>query len=174
MSGRPGKKLILLRHSKASMPGHVGDHERPLAAQGHTDAAAAGKWLVAHGAVPDFILCSSALRTRQTCTWICQELGEKAPTAKLEDRLYDGSDTQVLSMINAVPETVQSLLVIMHQPAVQALALRLAADDSDEEAYTDVALSYPTSGISLLEHHVRWMELDHRDCTLTGFAAPRG
>lgn len=156
------------------MPGHVRDHERPLAEEGHADAAAAGRWLVEHRAVPDFILCSSALRTRQTCTWICQELGEKAPTAKLEDQLYDGSETELLRLINSVPETVQSLLLILHQPAVQALVLRLAADDSDEDAYTDVALSYPPSGISVLEHHLRWMELDHCDCTLTSFAAPRG
>ncbi|GAB3518808.1 SixA phosphatase family protein [Arthrobacter monumenti] len=173
MSQHHLKKLILLRHSKASMPGHVTDHERPLSDQGHADAPEAGKWLVEHNAVPDFILCSSALRARQTCTWICQELREKAPTAKLEDGLYDASETRILTLINHVPETVQSLLVITHLPAVQALALRLAADDSEEEAYTDVALSYPTGGISVLEHDLKWAELDDRDCRLTAFAAPR-
>lgn len=167
------KKLILLRHSKASMPGHVADHERPLAERGHRDAAEAGKWLVSHDAMPDFILCSTALRARQTCTWVCQELGEKAPTAKLEDRLYNTPETEILTVINHVPETVRALLVITHLPAVQSLALRLAADDSDEEAYTDVALNYSTSGIALLQHDLQWAQLDDRDCTLTGFAAPR-
>ncbi len=173
MSQHHLKKLILLRHSKASMPGHVADHERPLDEQGHADAPEAGKWLAAHNAVPDFILCSSALRARQTCTWICQELGEKAPTAKLEDGLYNSSETRILTMINHVPGTVQPLLVITHLPAVQALALRLAADDSDEAAYTDVALSYPSGGIAVLEHGLKWADLDDADCRLVDFAAPR-
>lgn len=168
------KKLILLRHAKATMPGHVADHERPLAERGHQDAAAAGKWLVDHDAVPDFILCSTAVRARQTCTWVCQELGEKAPTAKLEDRLYNVPETEILTLVNHVPETVRALLVITHLPAVQALALRLAADDSDQEAYTDVALHFATSGIAVMQHDLKWAELDDRDCTLTNFAAPRG
>lgn len=175
MSGHHIKKLMLLRHAKADWPREVtSDHERPLSGRGHRDAPQAGIWMREHNAVPDFILCSSALRTRQTCTWVCDELGDKAPTAKLEDRLYDASASSILSVINHVPETVTSLLVIAHMPGVQELAMRLASVSSNEDAVMDMATRYPTSGLTVMEVEVPWAELDGRDAKITHFAVPRG
>lgn len=173
MSRHHIKKLILLRHSKADPPHGVADHERPLSERGHVDAPEAGRWLVECGAIPDFILCSSALRTRQTCTWVCEQLGDKAPTAKLEDRLYNASATQILSVINHVPETVTSLLVISHMPAVQSLAIMLAGEDSDDAALEELSLSFPSTGVAVLEHEATWAELDLRGARVTDFAVPR-
>ncbi|GAP56346.1 uncharacterized protein Rv1276c/MT1313 [Arthrobacter sp. Hiyo6] len=115
------RRLILMRHSKADWPGGVADHERPLEERGHLEAPLAGKWLLKHGVVPDFILCSSALRTRQTCTWVCSALGDKAPTPKLEDGLYGASALRMLTVINHVPDTVTTLMVISHMPACRIL-----------------------------------------------------
>lgn len=162
-----------MRHAKADYPRGVADHERPLAARGHAEAPLAGRWMLEHGVVPDFILCSSALRTRQTCTWICQELGEVAPTPKLEDDLYDGSASRMLTLINHLPETVTSLLVVSHLPTVQDLALRLASRDSDPQAYMDLADRFPTSAFAVLEHSLSWAELDGQDARLSNFVVPR-
>lgn len=167
------KKLILMRHSKADYPRGVADHERTLAARGHAEAPLAGKWLLENAVVPDFILCSSALRTRQTCTWVCLELGDLAPTPKLEDDLYDGGPARMLSMINHVPETVTSLLVISHFPTVQDVALRLASRDSDQDAYMDLAERFPTSAFAVLQHSLSWAELDGQDAKLSNFVVPR-
>lgn len=173
MSNSHVKRLVLMRHSKSSYPQGVSDHDRPLAQRGHTEAPLAGKWLVDHDVVPDFILCSSALRARQSCTWVCQQLGDKAPTPKLEDRLYAASATQMLSVINHLPETVRTLLVISHLPGIQDLALRLASRDSDEDAYMNLAMSYPTSALVVFEHQRAWAELDGQDARATAFAVPR-
>lgn len=162
-----------MRHSKAAFPLGVEDHDRPLAQRGHTEAPLAGKWMMENGVVPDFILCSSALRTRQTCTWVCQQLGEKAPTPKLESGLYAAGATSMLSVINHVPETVGTLLVITHMPGVQALALRLASRDSDQDAYMDLASGFPTSSFAVLEHSSRWATLDGQDAELKNFVVPR-
>lgn len=173
MSGHHLKKLMLLRHAKADWPRDVSDHERPLSGRGHRDAPLAGRWMVENDFLPDFILCSSALRTRQTCTWICQELGDKAPTPKLEDRLYDASPDQILSVINHVPETVTSLLVIAHMPGVQELAMRLASVFSDEDAVMEMATRYPTAGLTVMETAKPWAELDGRDARITDFVVRR-
>lgn len=167
------RRLLLLRHAKAATAADVADHERPLAHRGHDEAPAAGRWMIEHDVVPDFILCSSALRTRQTTTWVCQELGEKAPTPKLRDDLYDAGATAMLSIVNHVPETVRTLLVVAHYPGVQNLALRLASGDSDEDAVTDLGTDYPTLGLSVLEFDLPWAELDRRDAAVTAFAVPR-
>jgi len=173
MSEHHVKRLILMRHSKAAFPLGVEDHERPLAQRGHNEAPLAGKWLVENNIVPDFILCSSALRTRQTCTWICQQLGEKAPTPKLEDGLYAAGPARILSVINHVPETVTTLMVISHMPGIQEAALRLASRDSDQEAYMHLASGYPTSAFTVLEHTGDWATLDGQDARVTHFVVPR-
>ncbi len=167
------RRLIIMRHSKADWPGGVDDHDRPLEERGHREAPLAGRWLVEQGVVPDFILCSSALRTRQTCTWVCSELGEKAPTPKLESGLYAASALRMLAVINQVPDTVTTLMVIAHLPGVQDLAVHLASRESNHDAYMDAATRYPTSALTVLETEKSWAELDGQDARLTSFAVPR-
>ena len=173
MSEHHIKRLILMRHAKAAFPVGVEDHERPLAQRGHHEAPLAGTWLVEHGIVPDFILCSSALRTRQTCTWVCERLGDKAPTPKLEYGLYAASPRRMLSVVNHVPETVTTLMVISHMPGIQELALTLASRDSDQDAYMNMANSYPTSAFTVLELAGGWGGLDGQDARVTHFVVPR-
>ena len=72
------KTLVIMRHAEADMPWGTGDFDRPLTRRGREQAPAAGRWLLEHGAVPEMILCSAALRTRQTCTWVADALGDEA------------------------------------------------------------------------------------------------
>ncbi len=162
-----------MRHAKAAYPPGVADHERPLAERGHAEAPLAGRWLREHGAVPDFILCSSALRTRQTCAWVCHELDQLAPTPKLEDDLYDAGMSRMLALINHVPEAVTSLLVITHLPTVQELTMHLASRDSDPQAYADAAGGFPTSALAIFGLDSSWAELDGQDAVLQDFVVPR-
>jgi phosphohistidine phosphatase len=167
------KKLMLLRHAKAEFQAGVTDHERSLSSRGHADAPLIGRWMVEHDAVPDFILVSTALRTRQTCTWVCKELGDKAPTPKLEDDLYAARPAEILALINHVPPTVTSLLVIAHNPGVQELAMRLSSVRSDERAVMDLATDYPSAGLTVMTYDGEWAELDGRDADVTDFVVRR-
>ena len=173
MSKHHVKHLIVLRHAKAAWPEGVSDADRPLAQRGQADAREAGAWLLKEGFVPDFILCSTALRTRQTTVWVCEQLGDKAPTPKLESGLYAASAPRMLGVVNHVPETVRSLLIVSHMPGVQDLALQLASRDSDQNAYMDAASHFPTSGLAVFETEVPWGELDGQDARLVRFAVPR-
>ena len=78
-----------------------------------------------------------------------RELGDKAPTPKLEDGLYAASAQRMLTVINHVPDTVTTLMVISHMPGVQDLAMHLASRDSDHDAYMDAATRYPTSAMTV-------------------------
>ncbi|WP_434995870.1 SixA phosphatase family protein [Arthrobacter sp. Ld5] len=167
------RQLMLLRHAKAEFGEGVSDHERSLSSRGHADAPLVGRWMREHDAVPDFILVSTALRTRQTCTWVCKELGDKAPTPKLEDELYAARPSEILALINHVPQTVTSLLVIGHNPGIQDLAMRLASVRSSEHAVMDLATDYPTSGLTVMTFDGPWAELDGRDADVTDFVVRR-
>lgn len=171
---RTGEKtLVILRHAKSDWPKGVPDHERPLGGRGNREAPLAGKWLVEHGIYPDMILCSDAVRTRQTCTWVCSELGEKAPTPYLDSRLYDTDDTGALAVINETEEQVRTLMVVGHLPWVQDLGMRLASVDSDEESVVTMAERLPTLGLQVFAVPGEWATLDGRDARMTHFAVPR-
>ncbi|CAL8899721.1 hypothetical protein KVA01_02760 [Kocuria varians] len=165
------KHLVIMRHGEADFPRGVPDHDRPLMPRGARQAAAVGRWLAEH-AGPDMILTSPALRTRQTVTWVCHELGEKAPTPQLWDGLYNGTDAQLVGAVNHVPETVRTLLMVAHMPGVLDAVLRLASRDSEQDAMMDVAGGFPTAGTVVLEVPGEWALLDGADARLTQFYAP--
>ena len=173
MSEHHLKRLVLLRHAKSDYPLGVSDHDRPLAARGNREAPAAGAWLRENDVVPDFIMLSDAQRTRATCAWVISELGEKAPTPYLDSRIYGASSTRLCSIINETPETVTTLMVIGHQPVLQELAMRLASVDSNEEAVYELAMDYPTLGMTVLQTEKPWAEVDGRDMQVTHFVVPR-
>lgn len=166
------KRLIVLRHGKAAYP-PVPDHERPLADRGNTEAPAAGRWLIENNIYPDAIISSDAVRTRQTTTWVINELGDKAPTPYLDSRLYLTSANQVLSVINETEEQVRTLMVVGHMPWVQELGMRLASVDSDEHAVLEMAERYPTLGLMVFNIPDEWATLDGRDARMTHFIVPR-
>ena len=173
MNHEQPRRLILMRHAKSDYPLGTADHERPLASRGNREAPAAGKWLVNNELIPEYIICSDALRTRSTCAWVLSELGEKGPTPYIDSRVYHATASGLCSIINEVPDTVRTLLVIGHQPVLQELALRLASAESDEEAVYELAMDYPTLGTTVLETSYPYSHLDARDAKVTHFAVPR-
>jgi phosphohistidine phosphatase len=79
----------------------------------------------------------------------------------------------MLTLINHVPPTVTSLLVIAHNPGVQELAMRLASVRSSEPAVMDLATDYPTAGLTVLTYDGDWAALDGRDADVTDFVVRR-
>jgi phosphohistidine phosphatase len=162
-------RLSIVRHATAAFPRDVSDHERPLSSFGHSQAPRVGQALLEYGWLPESILVSSALRTRQTAAWIGEALGEDGPTPRLMDELYNASAQSILRVINHAPPGVESLLIVAHMPGVQDAALDLASAQSDESAVTDMALGYPPAGLCLFETDRPWAELDGRDAALKHF-----
>ncbi|WP_129656654.1 SixA phosphatase family protein [Rothia halotolerans] len=167
------KTLVIMRHAEADAPWGVSDFDRPLTERGHAQAPDAGRRLLEIGAAPEMIVCSAALRTRQTCTWVCDALGEKAPTASLEERLYNAPPRELMRAIARVPETVRALMVIAHYPAVQEVSMRLASRDSDYDAVMDASSGFPAGGFAVLTTDRPWAALDQADAVLRAFVAPQ-
>ena len=127
------RKLVLLRHAKAETPGELPDFERQLTERGRSDAGAAGAWLAAQNLSPDLVLCSSATRTRQTWHGVAVALSQAAPEAdapevRYEDGLYHGGRTEVVDLLRAVPEAVETVLIIGHNPTISDVSLLLRPD----------------------------------------------
>lgn len=135
-------KLIVLRHAKAVAGFGLADIDRTLADRGLRDAAATGNWLRENGLVPDRVLCSTAVRTRQTLA----ELDLQAP-AEYSERIYDNDPDVLLGLLRETGDEVGTLLLIGHNPSLHLLIHDLAGEAPD---------SFPTCALALLDLQVPW------------------
>jgi len=116
--------LILIRHTKSDWDDPaVEDHDRPLNERGRLSAPRIGAFLAARGFVPDAVLCSTALRTRQTWDGIAAQLpGGLDPIYRRS--LYLAEPETLLASIRDCD--VACLAVVAHNPGIGALAGALA------------------------------------------------
>lgn len=163
------KTLLILRHAEAGHGFTGDDHARTLTERGQSQARQVGRWLAQSQHLPEMTVVSTAMRTRQTCIWINHELGEKAPTPYLDERLYQASSSVLCSVINETPESVHTLLVVAHMPGVQDLSTQLASQDSAEHAVLEMATHWPPAGLAVFTVTKPWAELDGRDAALATF-----
>ena len=123
------RRLVLLRHAKSDWP-DVADHERPLAKRGRRDAPAVGRWLGESGYVPDAVVCSTALRARQTWELVSSGLAAVVPGAspavRYEPRVYEATVLGLLMLIREFPPDWRTALVIGHNPGLAELTSGLA------------------------------------------------
>lgn len=152
--------LILLRHAKAESSGPT-DFERPLAARGHEQTRAVAQNLLTHGLAPEVVLCSAALRTRQTWADVAAGLGEEqAATVHYLEELYSARPKVVRSLVREYSGQAQTVLVVGHEPIMSMTATDFAGADSDRTAMFSVQSGMSTASMAVLD--------------LTDFASRRG
>ena len=82
-------------------------------------------WLGEHGVRPQLVLCSTAVRARQTLERVLPALGD--PEVVYEDGLYHVPADLLLERLRALPDRVGQAMLVGHNPGLQELALELAA-----------------------------------------------
>jgi phosphohistidine phosphatase len=167
------RTLVLLRHAKSSWDTDEPDHERPLAPRGRRDAKAVGQYFAAEGLRPDLVLCSTALRTRQTWDQAVKGGAEGGDVHYL-DEIYDASVTELVGVLRDVPADTTSVLLLGHAPGIPRLLDYLAIRRSDSPAWERAEQDFPTSGLAVLELESPWSDVGEAVAELTAFAAPRG
>jgi phosphohistidine phosphatase len=142
------KRLLLLRHAKAQATERgMADRDRPLTARGHRDARLMGAAIAADG-VPDLILCSPALRTRETLEGVIETLAAE-PKVVMADRLYGAHGATYEEAIAALGDGAERLLVIGHNPTIHATALAFAAT-GERNLRAAMAAKFPTCALAVI------------------------
>ncbi|WP_158884471.1 SixA phosphatase family protein [Amycolatopsis anabasis] len=157
------RRLVLLRHAKSAWPDGVPDFERPLNDRGRRDAPAAGRWLRENLPGLDLVLCSTAVRARQTWDLVAGELGH-APEVRHDDRLYAAATTTLLTVARELPGSARTVLIIAHNPGLEDLVSVLTNTDGQLK----------TSSIAVLTGSGDWSATAPGRATLTAFTTPRG
>lgn len=177
MSADPGaittplRRLVLLRHAKSSWEQELPDADRPLSPRGRRDAAEAGHWLAAHVGRPDRVLCSTAVRTRQTWARVREAepaLFDTVPV-RFEPTIYEAWSDTLLDLARQLPADVVTAVLVGHGPGLPDLAERLnrvSGDGPIGKFKTCAVASFAVVGA--------WADLGPDSAVLTAYAVPRG
>ncbi len=166
------RRLILLRHTKSDWPAGLADHDRPLNSRGRRAAALMGELLVARGYLPDRVLVSTAKRTEET--WALARAGRPELVAGLpEPRIYEAPPRVLDFLVARVPDSVQVLLIVGHNPGIEAFALYLASE-GNEAGRRRMSLKYPTGGLAVIDCAIdHWSDIASGSGRLVEFIVPR-
>jgi phosphohistidine phosphatase len=144
------KRVFLVRHAKASPPeGAMKDHERPLNERGQNAAVHMGKFMNGEGFLPDFALCSTAVRTKETLE-ILEKQWDRIPLKTYKPLLYSGGKTPYLHSIYTAHASDDSILLVGHNPDIQEVALHLLKS-SFPEIRQKINHKYATCGLLVLD-----------------------
>ncbi|WP_265517053.1 SixA phosphatase family protein [Nitratireductor luteus] len=168
------RELILMRHGKSSWDDpSLDDFDRPLAPRGRKAASRMGTEIAARGWLPDHVVVSAALRTRQTWRRVATELGGAAPRPQYDETLYMASADRMLAIVRAVPADVSRVLLVGHNPGMEDLARGLAGPGSDAEALAAMRAKFPTAALAGFELDGGWAGVGFAAARLRHFLRPR-
>jgi len=156
MSHSNDRSLVLMRHAKSAWDvGVEADHLRPLNRRGRSTVPVIGSYLADVGFEPDLVLCSTAVRTRETLDRLLRDFAH-TPTARYEQPLYLATATETLELLRHVGKRWRRVLLIGHNPGLQDLASYLVGE-ADRAVANRIADKFPTAALTLL------------DCSLDGW-----
>lgn len=151
------KRLFLLRHAKAERETPGSDDEaRALAPRGREDASRMGRYLCEEVYIPDLVLCSSAVRTKQTLELLLPELGAR-PAVQYLDELYLARPDTILSLVRQAQDAAGSLMIVGHNPGLADCANALAREPESRamrKRYLSMMEKFPTGALAVLDFEI--------------------
>lgn len=155
------RKLILVRHAKSSWKHNVIDHERPLNERGFKDANLVSISLKERSLNIDLVLSSDAMRAKTTANIFISNLNIDRSIVHLNHELYDFSGTNLIEVIKACDDSVNTLMLFGHNHAITAFV------NTYGNSYID---NVPTSGVVVIEFDIiNWKKLNNGNTIQTLF-----
>jgi phosphohistidine phosphatase len=167
------KTLYMLRHAKSSWD-HPGlrDHQRPLAPRGQKAAPRMGTYMAGKGYDPEYVLCSTSERTRQTWALVAPELRSN-PSVEFSDEVYHASAGSLLVLATEIPDAYSSAMMIGHNPGMHAVADWLCGY-GNERLLDEIGVKYPTAALAVISFDIdHWADVRAGAGTLEDFVRPR-
>jgi phosphohistidine phosphatase len=154
--------LLVLRHAKTedSRPGSK-DSERRLTPDGERHALEVGEYLRIQGITVDTVLCSSALRARQTLELLKLDDQLVADRVEIADRFYNAGTDTLVNAVRELPDDCQVALLVGHAPGAPGVVYELAdPTSSTPEALSAIEGRFPAAALAQLEFERDWSEIE--------------
>lgn len=136
------KTLLLMRHGKASWKDTKKDEDkiRPLTKKGEKDAYKMGDLLEENDILPQVILTSTALRTRETAAVFLDRCCGEVTFIAL-DALYMAEPQGIIEVLKTMSDQADKVMVIGHNPGLEGVLQHLTGEVE----------SLPTASVAYLE-----------------------
>ncbi|HLP56836.1 MAG TPA: histidine phosphatase family protein [Fluviicola sp.] len=133
--------LHIIRHAKTNQQSATGkDKDRELLEKGIAQSNLLGHYLQSHHIELGTILCSSATRTRQTKSIICQHLAEQC-CVEYRDNLYMASQSGLLEELAS--EKAPVITIIGHNDGLSDLASYCADEYIGLKTCEFITMTFP-------------------------------
>lgn len=127
------KTLYLLRHAKSSWKDDaLEDPQRPLKRKGHFQADLLSDHLSSLLPPPQRVLCSPAVRTRETLKYFLEVWPLKKSEVKFEASLYLAERDDLFAAVQALPDKHEIVLLVGHNPGLTDFARNLLNPENGE------------------------------------------
>lgn len=164
------KTIYLLRHAQAGSSDTGQDFDRVLTPKGLDDAKALGNFMRGKNYSPDLILCSAAKRTRQTYDQLSKSV--VAPDVQFSEEMYSASRGELFAMLQGLDDSVESVMILAHNPAIYELVATIATDGADTHM-NRLAQGYEPASLSVVEAGcAQWADIDVDGNTLKDLVSP--
>lgn len=126
------KTLYLLRHAKSSWKDEdLDDKSRPLKKRGHFQADLISDHLSSLLPPAQHVLCSSAVRTRDTLTYFLEVWPLKKAAIDYTDKLYLAERDTYFSAVTSLSEDVEVAMIVGHNPGLSDFVNKVLRKESE-------------------------------------------
>jgi phosphohistidine phosphatase len=157
------KKLLLIRHAKATHESGYVDFDRPLKQSGMQDSVLMATLLKGQLQIPQIIITSPALRTKTTAEIFANHFKLSAPAE--DKRIYEASENTWVKVINSLPDEYDFIGIVGHNPGISQILYYL----------TSQLKEMPTCAVAIVTfENDTWQSISEEDGKLVHFDSPKG
>ena len=122
------KTLFLLRHAKSSWKDDtLADFERPLNRRGQHAAETMGNYFKTKAIVPELILCSPAVRARETLDLVTKA-AKWSTEVRYDQRIYEATGMRLAEVVSQIDNDRKVAMLVGHNPGMEELLFLLTAE----------------------------------------------
>ena len=171
---KASKTIYLARHAKSSWNSPAqNDFERPLSRRGMADAQRVASELAHRQWIPEKMISSPAERAKQTCHAFCEGIHYPQEDVIWEPALYGAYTITLLQLISHLPEALNSVMLIGHNPAMEDCLEHLCDAAVFEKLRQVNGKLFTTSNVARLHLSVPWKDIVMQQADLESLIRPK-
>lgn len=138
------------------------DFDRPLNDRGRESAELIGKHLAAEKLTDPLLICSPAVRARETAELVLKNANVRAEE-RFDERIYEASLRDLMQVVSEIPDDEQVVIMIGHNPGFEELLAFLTGE----------ARRMPTCALAKIKFDIAsWRDVKTGEANLEWFISP--
>ena len=112
----------------------------------------------------DKVLCSNAIRAKETFDLTADGFNFEIDKATYLDKLYFGDTTTIIQDLKELDESLNNILIVGHNPTLHYLV----------EILTNESINrFTTCNLATISHDGEWISLNSQQCSLKSLIRPK-